>query len=154
MNAASNHPAELADRHASLFGAAIVLVALKFAVSAAMHFTDGSTTSILDTVELVLALVAAAVVLAVFGSKVLRLTAEQRRAHLDEDSFVLEAIRRSSVTSWNASVLALVILEIFADDADSIAADFFLQVALAILLGVFGLKFFALMRDPGGDDDA
>jgi len=154
MNTASSHPAELADRHASLFGIAVLLVALKFAVSATMHFTDAPTTAILDKAELVLALGGAGLVLAVLVWKRRALTPSQRHAYFaDRDSFVFEAIQRARISSWNLTFLALITLEIFADDTDRVSADFFVQVALAVLLGVFGLKFFVLMRDSGDEDD-
>lgn len=154
MNAPSNHPAELADRHASILGVAVLLIGLRFAVAAAMHFTSPSTTAILDTIEIVLAVGGAVIVVGLVFWKSRRLTPAQRRTYFDRDGFTFEAIQRARVASWNMTFLVLVALEIFADDADRVSADFFVQIALAVLLCAFGLKFFALMRDPDGDEHA
>lgn len=148
------HPAEAAERHASLLGVAVLLVALKFAASAALHFTDGALAGALDTAELVLALGAAALALWILGWKALRLSPADRRAYLSEDGFAFEALRQSRIASWNITFLLLVALEIFADRAGSVPPTFFVQVALAILLAVFGLKFFWVMRAADGGDDA
>lgn len=148
------HPAEAADRHASLLGVAVLLLAAKFAVSASMHFVDESAAVVLDRTELALALGAAVLAVTILAWKAVRLSPEQRRSYLREDSFAFEAIRRARAASWNAMFLVLVVFEVVADDIRDVSADFYVQVALAVLLAVFGLKFFALMRDTGGDDDA
>lgn len=154
MNSSSPvHPADAADRHASLLGMALLMIALKFAASAGLHFVDGSTAAVLDKVELVLALGAAALALWIVVWKALRLSPQQRRAYFRTDSFASEALRQARVASWNLTFLTLVILEIFADDVTSVGPDFYVQVALAVLLGAFGLKFFVLMRDTPGEDD-
>lgn len=148
------HSAEAADRHASLLGVAVLMVALKFAASAGLHFVDGPTAEVLDKIEIVLALGAAVLVLWILVWKATRLSPQQRRTYFREDSFAFEAMRQARVASWNLTFLTLVVIEIFADDVTSVGPDFFMQVALAVMLGVFGLKFFVLMRDTGGENDA
>lgn len=148
------NPAEVADRHASLIGIAVLLVALKFGASAALHFTDGSLARALDTAELVLALAAAALALWVLGWKALRLSPADRRAYFSEDGFAFEALRQSRIASWNITFLLLIALEIFAGNREGVPPEFFLQLALAVLLAAFGLKFFWVLRAADGSDDA
>lgn len=139
-------PAEAADRHAFLIGVAVLAMALKFAASATAHFVDEPLVRYLDSAEIVFALFAVAVVLWIFSWKVRRLPRSERRAYLGQDSFVVEAMRRSRDASWNVTLVVLVGLELVAKRVE-IPSAFFVQATVAAMLAVLGLKFLYISRD-------
>lgn len=144
-------PAEAADRHALLIGVALLAMALKYAASATAHFVDEPLVRYLDYAEIVCALFAVAAVLWIFAWKVRRLTPSERRAYLGEDSFVVEAMRRSRDASWNVTFVVLVALELVAKRVAEVPSEFFVQATIAAMLAALSLKFFYVNRDDAVD---
>lgn len=142
-------PAEAADRHHFLIGVAVLSMALKFAASATAHFVDEPLVRYLDSAEIVCALFAVVVVLWIFTWKVRWLPRSERRAYLGQDSFVVEAMRRSRDASWNVTILVLVALELVAKRVAEIPSAFFVQATLAAMLAALSLKFLYISRDDG-----
>ena len=152
MNAAKNlSAAELLDQFMQALAIALFLFALKFAISAGMHFADSTFLTLLDWAELGVALLAIAILLpAAFHYRRLKSRLGQR--FLESDGYVADIFKKSFAKSFSITFLFLVLLEIVTKNQFlDLPARFFVQVILTMMLGTFGLTFFILSRSPEKD---
>ena len=144
--------AESADRRWYLLAIVIFLLAVKSALSAAMVIADESYLRYLDWAEGAAAMATLPIVAWLVFFKFARVPRAQRHHFLNMEGYVRDTVRQACSASWTATVVPLMVLGAIADDwVASMPAEFFLQAAIAVMLGVFSLTFFVMNRSS--DDE-
>ena len=142
-------PAEDKDRHIRLAALGLLLIALKFGLDATAHFVSPDAAQLLDYGTIAASLGAVLLILPLVFYKFFRLDPQDRAVYFSDQSFAIDALKRAQVFSWSVTFLLLIGLEITADDPGALAPDFYLQAALAVMLGSAAVAFLVLSRDPG-----
>lgn len=148
--------AEVAERHSRLLLLGVLFLALKYAASAGMSVSSGALHQSLDYIELALALVGVGLIIPVCIWKLVKLRAmptSKRILYFAPDSFAVDAINRAQRISWASLFISLIILEIISDKQTRLPAVFYLQISLAVMLGVFAGAFFSIYREPGEPEE-
>ncbi len=144
--------AEAADQRWYLLAVMIFLLALKSAISAAMVLVDQPYQRYLGWAEAVAALSAVAIVVLLVVFKFVRVPRDQRQRFLEMEGYVKETSLRACRASWSATLITLMLFTVVFDEQDtSMPPEFFLQTALAVMLGVFSVAFFVMNRSS--DDE-
>ena len=145
--------AEMADRRWELLALAVFLMALKYSASAAMAVVEGPWVRYLDWFAAATALSTVAIILWMMSIK-LRVASRQRQRFLKLEGYVAEAIKNAIKRSWGATFVLLVILTEIAEKsfANLIPTGFYLQLTVAVMLGVFSVSFFIINR-PSDDNE-
>lgn len=149
--------AEVAERHSRLLLLGVLFLALKYAASASMSVSSGALHQSLDYIELALALAGVGLIIPVCIWKLVKLRAmptSKRILYFAPDSFAVDAINRAQRISWASLFITLIILEIISDKQTRLPAVFYLQVSLAVMLGVFAGAFFSIYREHEETEDA
>lgn len=144
--------AEAADRRWRLLAVAVFLMALKSAASAGMVVVDQPYLRYLDWFEAAMAIGSLAVVLWLLFFKFFRVPASERRSFLKVESYVGTTIKTAMFRSWLVTFILLSVIAPFAGKHAEIPSQFFLQLTLATMLGVFSGVFFFLNADGGAAD--
>lgn len=144
--------AEAADQRWYLLALMIFLLGLKSALSAAMVLVDQPYQRYLGWAEAVAALSAVAIVLLLVVFKFVRVPRDQRQRFLDMEGYVKETSLKACRWSWSATLITLMLFTVVFDEQDtSMPAEFHVQTALAVMLGVFSVAFFVMNRSS--DDE-
>lgn len=155
--------ADAADRHRTFAAIAALALALMFLTNAVTDLVGPPAVLPLKIATLVLALLAVGLVVPVMFWKFRRMPAGERDLYFNADGFVPAILNRALRASWVVTLLLLMVLNVLVGDNDSggylssLPAEFFLQVALAVMLGVKAVVFLVLSRDDsedGGEDGA
>ena len=144
--------AEAFDRHWRLRGLALLSLSLMYAVKATTHIVGTDVAGQLKYLMSGLALLAVALVIPVAYWKLRKLPKGERSFYFSPDGFVVETLNRAHKVSWGVTLFLLAGFEIFTNDRDfstDLPTEFFLAVALAVMLGVLSLVFFFLNRADG-----
>jgi len=142
-------PAEDKDRHIRLAALGLLLIALKFGLDATAHLAPPDAAQLLDYGAIAASLGAVLLILPLVFYKFFQLDPQDRAVYFSDQSFAIDALKRAQVFSWSVTFLLLIGLEITADDPGALAPDFYLQAALAVMLGSAAVAFLVLSRDPG-----
>ena len=145
--------AEAADQRWYLLAVLVFLLGLKSALSATMVLVDQPYHRYLGWAEAVAALSAVAIVLLIVVFKFVRVPRHQRQRFLEMEGYVKETSLKACRASWSATLLTLMLFTVVFDEQDtSLPAEFHVQTALAVMLGVFSVAFFVMNRssDEGG----
>jgi hypothetical protein len=144
--------AEAADRRWHLLATAMLLIACKAGISAAMVFTEPPVATYLDWAEGVTALAALGVVGWLLFFKFMKVPAHLRHQFLNMEGFVATTIHKAFKVSWLVTFVALTILAPASKRLSTVPAEFFMQSTLALMLGVFSVAFF-VMNASGEEDE-
>ena len=102
--------------------------------------------------EAAAALSAVAVILWLVFFKLTRVPREQRHHFFNMEGYVKDTVRKACGASWAATLVTLMLLGIIGDEwLISVPAEFFLDAAVAVMLGVFSVTFFVM--NASSDDE-
>jgi hypothetical protein len=144
--------AEAADRRWQLLALAMLLIACKAGISAAMVLADATVRTWLDWAEMGAALGALVIVLWLLFFKFMKVPAHLRRRFLDIEGFVATTIQKSFKLSWLVTFVTMTILAPASKRFATVPAEFFVQALMALMLGVFSVGFFVMNATGGGDE--
>lgn len=138
---------EMSDKSMQRIALGIFLCAIGYALSTVEHFVSQPLVNYWDKAGDVMVLIGAMTV--VWGSwdSWRSCSAVQRRDLFAEDSFLMQVFVRSCTAGFVFGWAALNMLRLMDNTLGHLPPDFFMQTALAIMLGAVGIKFFALSRD-------
>jgi len=148
MNAPNRiSPADTIDRLIQLYAGIAILMAAKFAVSAAMVVVQGPILGLLDKAELTLTTLAVVLALSLLLFHWRKLPTEQREAYLKGEGFVPEALRRAAIKAFFLSFLLMSFMPpISTRFPVEYDAQFFLNVSLSFMLVTLATTFFLHIR--------
>jgi hypothetical protein len=152
VSSSQAHLAEAADRRWQLLALAMLLIACKSGISAALVLADASVRTYLDWAEGGAAIAALVIVLWLLFFKFMKVPAHLRRRFLDIEGFVATTIQKSFKASWLVTFVTLTVLAPASRRFTTIPGEFFLQAVMALMLGVFSVAFF-VMNASGGEDE-
>lgn len=142
-------PAEATDRHGRLLLWAITLVAAMSFSNAVESVAEPPLLGYMKALQIALAAGALAALFPCavwkFGT-LRRLSAEERREYFASDSFMVHAFKHAKQASWIAALGLLIVLGPVSARLPDVPADFFFDLALGVMLGVFGVSGLILSR--------
>jgi len=143
--------AQFIDRFLRRIAFAVLLMSISFVGAATSHFVEGDSLEMLEMVRRFFGLAAAIIVLPMF-IKMMRIRWQKRKTCEEPPSgYIADIYGKSAANAFAAAFLVLIFTEPFADGKLAhLPPAFFLQAALAVMLGALGISFFILSRD---DDD-
>lgn len=150
-------PADAADKHITLIALTTFLFSLLYLSSAGQFLVSESVASTMEIGEKVLALAAIAVVLPILLWKFRNLSATEKQAYKNPEGFVTEVFKKACTVSWAWTFVFLVALKMISRRAFAdFPPEFYIQLILGVMLGIFSLAFFLKSRvlgDDGSSDD-
>jgi len=147
MNRSHLAPAEATDRHGRLLALCMAVMSVLFGANAAERIASDELERILDIGQIALVVLMAALLIPVVRWKfgVLgSLSAEERRQYFAADSYMVYALKKARAISWSLTFLSLVALSIASGSLPDAPARFFLDAALAVMVGVFAVTVLVL----------
>jgi hypothetical protein len=140
--------ADAYDRGKHRIALATFAISVIFAMRAAGHVVGPETNGYLAIVKVAMQIVAVACVLSVIYWTLFKLPKGERHLYFGADGFVVDALNRAQQTSWLVTFLALMVLEDLSHAASfrDLPVSFYLQSAMALMLGVSSVVFFYLNR--------
>ena len=140
--------AQLAERFLHRTALGVLLMALAYALAAAMYLVSEPLEQRLDLVQLVLAMAAVIVVLPGFV-RMLRVRMARGTDCADADSYIGEQFRKACVMAFSITFVVLAVAGPVSRQLPSdLPPDFYIQSVLALSLGAFSATFFvSLWRD-------
>lgn len=139
--------AEIADHHSRLIALVMLVMSLYFAASAASFFVSDEVARYLDMLEVGAAIFVVGVMLPVMFWKILKLPREDRPLYFSSDGYVAQTLLQAKNASWVTTFMVLIVVDQITEERFAeVPPRFFIQVILAIMLGVFGGVFFLLNR--------
>ena len=143
--------AQFVDRFLKRVALAVTIMAASYGAGALSHIVGERVGDILLTVKDPLGLLAAIIVLPMFIKMMVKVVRSGTK-HSAPPGYVAEMYGRSAGNGFAAGFIFLIFLEPLSGGMLShLPAEFFVQSAIAILLGALGISFFILNRD--GDDE-
>jgi len=144
--------AQFVDRFLRRIALAVSIMALSYGSGALSHIVGGGVRDILLVVKDPLGLLAAIIVLPMFIRMMIKVIRSGKTSGNGSSGYIAEIYGRSAGNGFAAGFIFLVFLEPFSGKALSqLPPEFFVQAAIAVLLGTLAISFFVLNRD--GDDE-
>jgi len=144
-------PAEATDRHGRRLALSMTIGGVLFGANAAERIASGGIERLLDIGQIALVALIALLLVPVFRWKFGVLGSfppEERRQYFAADSFMLHTMRKARALSWSLTFAALVVLGIASRVFPGVPAKFFIDVALAVMFGVFGVAVLVFNSEP------
>jgi len=135
-------PAEATDRHGRLLAVCMTLGGVLFAANASERVASDAVERVLDVGQIGLAVLMAFLLIPVFVWKFGVLgsfSPGERRQYFAADSYMVSTLKKARAVSWTLTFAALVVLGIASRALPEVPAKFFLDAALAVMFGVFGV---------------
>jgi len=140
-------PVEATDRHGRRVALCMAIGATLFGANAAERIATAEVERVLDIGQIALVGLMAILLLplvrwkfGVLGS----FPPEDRRQYFAADSFMVHTMKKARALSWSVTFAALVVLGIASRAFTDVPAKFFLDTALAVMFGVFGVTVLIL----------
>lgn len=153
MGSTSQMPAaDVGDRHRRFVAFAMLAVASIYALAAARHFLGADAARVAGILELVMVAAMVGFLAPVFLWKVRSRDSDDWHLYRRKDGFVADSVARAHLASWIVTFVLLSVLAQQTDRFGDLPPEFFLEVTLAVMLGVFGVVFLYLSRTPEEDD--
>lgn len=140
--------ADAFDRGRRRIALMTMAISIIFAGRAADHVLGPEADGYLQIVKIAMQIVAVAAFLSVVYWVFVKLPKGERHLYFSADGFVIDTVRRAQNISWIVTFLALMVLEEISGMAPlrELPSSFFLQAAMAVMLGVSSVVFFYLNR--------
>lgn len=137
---------QFVDRFLSRTAMGVATMATTYALGAALFFLDGELATWVDRLQGALAILAVIIVLPTF----LRFVVMRRKGQcreVESGGFISEVFQKACARGFTATFVAMMLMEPLSKKITmTLPPSFYLSVALAISLGVFGVSFFSLTR--------
>lgn len=144
--------ADAADRHGRAMGLAGLMASLNYALSAASNLYDDPVSEYLELAGNGVLGIGIVIALPMVFFILRRLPPEEKHLYFHPDSYIFEAMRAAGKASLAVTMVSLFVLEFVTGRWEAVPSQFFIRVAIAILIGSFAVAFLTLIR--GGDSDA
>ncbi len=145
-------PAQVVDTFMQRSAIGLLLIALKFAVTAGAHFLPEVAEDVVDITALLLSIAAVFVILPSCGRYLAGRKAD-RTCFANVESYLAEMFREAAMRAFSATFVLLIGLHIVTDLASpDLPTVFFLDLIIAVMTGAAAISYFILVR--GDQDDA
>jgi hypothetical protein len=145
--------AQVVDTFMQRTALGILLMSVKFSLAAAAPFLPATLDNALDIAAVLLSIAAALVILPAFARYIERRKSDKGGCRHVE-SYVVEMFREAGMRAFSATFVLLISLQIFADTVSpDLPVGFYLDLIMAVSLGVAALSFLALVRDDADEED-
>lgn len=141
--------AEATDRHGRLVLISIVLASLMVFSNAVEDVADPALAGYMKMTQavLIVGMVAALAPCFVWWYWTLRrLPVEEQREYFAADSFIVHALKRAKSASWVVVLMLLIVMGPMSKRSGDLPTEFFFDMVLGIMLGVFGVYALILSR--------
>ena len=142
-------PAEATDRHGRLLALSMSTMAVLFGANAAKRIAGDELEQFVDVAQIVLVMAIGLLLIPVFRWKAVVLRSfspEERRHYFAADSYMVSSLKKARALSWSVTFVLLVLLSIASGVFSDMPARFFLDAALAVMVGVFAITVLVLNR--------
>jgi len=144
-------PAQIADNLIQKTAAGLFLLAASYALSAAIIVSSEESGSYLENVKLALRLIVLVIVFPAFFSFI-RMRISRKEYCQESEGYIAEMFKQACVYGFSFTFISLLILKFLVPlYGNDLPADFFINIIMALSLGVFSITFYLLIRDD--DDD-
>jgi hypothetical protein len=142
---------QFVDRFLARIALAVTIMGASYGAGALTHLVDGGLREFLNMVRHPVGLLAALIILPMF-IKMMITVVKCRGKYQEPSGYIAEIYGKSAANGFAAGFIFLVLLEPFSGRVLSdMPPQFFVQAAIAVMLGALGISFFILNR--GGDDE-
>ena len=139
--------AERVDTHRRLLFFAMFLLSLVYAVKTAAYVVDQAVNDYLGLFAKGVAGVLLIVVIVLVYRKVRFLPRADRHLLASLDSYVMHVLNRACLISWFSTfALVSLLMTTTSHGSSAFPTEFYLNLTLFLMLGVFSLSFFFLLR--------
>ena len=146
-------PAQIVDSFMQRTALGGFLLALAYAMSAAMLVTSPEVAEVLDNLQLGLGILVILVVFPAF----LRIVKLRRRSGSDceeTDGYIVAMFKKASTNAFSLTFVFLIIMQVVTEKIQTgLPASFFVDIILAFTLGVFSITFFMLVRSDSDETE-
>lgn len=146
-------PAQIIDSFMQRTALGGFLMALAYAMSAAMLVTSSDLAEVLDKLQLGLGILVILVVFPAF----LRIVKLRRRSGSDceeTDGYIVAMFKKASTNAFSLTFVFLIIMQVVTEKIQTdLPASFFVDIILAFTLGVFSITFFMLVRSDSDETE-
>ena len=146
-------PAQIIDSFMQRTALGGFLLALAYAMSAAMLVTSPEVAEVLDNLQLGLGILVILVVFPAF----LRIVKLRRRSGSDceeTDGYIVAMFKKASTNAFSLTFVFLIIMQVVTEKIQTgLPASFFVDIILAFTLGVFSITFFMLVRSVSDETE-
>lgn len=148
-------PAQIVDTFMQRSAIGLLLIALKFAITAGAHFLPEAAEDVIDITALLLSIAAVFVILPSFGRYLAGRKAD-RVCFANVESYLAEMFKEAAMRGFSATFVLLIGLHIVTDLVSlDLPIVFYLDLIIAVMTGAAALSYFMLVRsdeDDAGDD--
>jgi len=145
---------QFVDRFLKRIALAVAIMALSYGSGALSHIVGGQASDILTMVKDPLGLLAAVIVLPMFIKMMIKVIRSGKTSSDASSGYIAELYGKSAGNGFAAGFIFLVFLEpISGRFLAHLPPEFFVQSAIAVLLGALAISFFILNRDGDGEMD-
>lgn len=146
--------AQFVDRFLKRIALSVSILALSYGSGALSHIVGGEARDILLMVKDPLGLLAALIVLPMFIKMMVKVIRSGKASGDTSSGYVAEIYGKSAGNGFAAGFIFLIFTEPMSDGwLAHLPPSFFVQAAIAVLLGSLGISFFILNRDTGDEMD-
>lgn len=145
--------AQIVDTFMQRTAVGLVLIASKFAVTAAAHFLPVTAEDFVDITAVLLSIAAVFVVLPSFGRYVAA-RQKDKSCFANVESYLAEMFKEAGMRAFSATFVLLIGLQIFTDLAQpGLPVVFYLDLIVAVMTGSAAISYFLLIRDDTEEED-
>lgn len=143
--------AQLVDRFLKRIAMAVSVMSVAYGSAAAAHFVSEGAAYYLELAKTVLALTAAAMVLPIMISFMVR-RKKYKGCEGESAGYIAEIYGKSAGNAFATGFIFAIMLEPLSEHIlAGLPPAFFVQATISVMIGALGISFFVLSRD--GDDD-
>ena len=143
---------QFTDRFLKRIALAVTIMAASYGSGALSHIVGGEARDILTAVKDPLGLLAAIIVLPMFIKMMVKIIRCGKTSGDASSGYIAEIYGKSAGNGFAAGFIFLIFIEPLSGRLMAhLPPEFFVQSAIAVLLGALGISFFILNRD--GDDE-
>jgi len=144
---------QFVDRFLKRIALAVTIMASSYGSGAFSHLVEGSARDFLLMVKDPLGLLAALIVLPMFIKMMMKIIRSGTK-HSAPAGYIAETYGKSAGNGFAAGFIFLVLIEPMSGGMlRHLPPEFFIQSAIAVLLGALGISFFILSRDGNDEID-
>lgn len=143
--------ADVGDHHRRLMALAALSLALMYATSSVTYLVEASVGRYLDVAVIVFVVLTFVPLVPIVVWKARQPPSQEWHLYKGEDGFIADALSRAHIVSWATTLLLLTVFTGIADRWD-LPTEFWIRVALAVMLAVFAIVFLLLSRTGTGDE--
>ena len=144
-------PAQIIDSFMQRTALGVFLMALAYAMSAAMLLTSPKVADLLDKLQLGLGILVLLVVFPAF-LQIVKLRRRTGRDCEETDGYIVAMFKKASAKAFSLTFVFMVAMQVVTEKLQTgLSPSFFVNVILAFTLGVFSITFFILVRSDSDE---